>query len=43
MRHIGTLSDSKEIRTHNHLVRKQTLNHLEKLSKWLSCVMSTFL
>ena len=27
----------------NHLVRKQTLNHLAKLAKWLSCVMSTYL
>ena len=30
------LSDSNEIRTHNHLVRKGTLNHLAKLVKWLS-------
>ena len=34
-------SDSNGIRTHNHLVRKQTLNHLTKmaslanLAKWL--------
>ena len=27
------LSDSNGIRTHNHLVRKQTLNHLVKLAK----------
>ena len=38
---IYSLSDSNEIRTHNHLVRKQTLNHLARLSvrlqtKWLS-------
>ena len=26
------LSDSKWIRTHNHLVRKRTLNHLAKLA-----------
>ena len=28
--------------THNHLVRKQTLNYLAKLAKWLSCVVSTY-
>ena len=42
-RHIWSLSDSNGIRTHNHLVRKRTLNHLAKLAKWLSCVVSTFL
>ena len=26
-----------------HLVRKRTLNHLAKLSKWLSCALSTYL
>ena len=41
--YIWSLSDSKEIRTHNHLVRKQTLNHLAKLAKWLSFVVSTCL
>ena len=30
-RRIWSLSDSNEIRTHNHLARKQTLNHLAKL------------
>ena len=30
------------IRTYNHLVRKRTLNHLVKLAKWLSCVVSTY-
>ena len=35
--------DSNEIRTQNSLVRKQTLNHLAKLVKWLSCVVSTYL
>ena len=30
-RHIWSLSDSNEIRIHNHLVRKRTLNHLAKL------------
>ena len=37
--HIWSLSDSSEIRTHNHLVCKQTLSHLAKLAslaKWLS-------
>ena len=37
------LSDSNGIRTHNHLARKRTLNHLSKLTKWLSCVVSTYL
>ena len=32
-RNILGLSDSKGIRTHNRLVRKQTLNHLAKLAK----------
>ena len=27
------LGDCNGIRTHNHLVRKQTLNHLAKLAK----------
>ena len=38
---IWNLSDSNGIRTHSHLVRKRTLNHLAKLAKWLSCVVST--
>ena len=33
---IWSLIDSNRIRTHNHLVRKWTLNHLAKLAKWLS-------
>ena len=33
----------KGIGTHNQLVRKQTLNHLAKPAKWLSCVVSTYL
>ena len=41
--HIWNLSDSNLIRTHNHLVCKPTLNHLAKLAKWLSCVVSTYL
>ena len=36
-------SDGNSIRTHNHLVRKRTLNHLATLAKWLSCVLSTYL
>ena len=40
---IWSLSDSNGIWTHNHLVPKQTLNHLAKLSKWLSYVVSTYL
>ena len=42
-RHIWSLSDSNETRTHNYLVRKRTLNHLAKLVKWLGCVVSTYL
>ena len=42
-RHIWSLSDSNVIRTHNHLFRKRTLNHLAKLAKWLSCVVITYL
>ena len=40
---IRDLSDSNRIRTHNHLVCKRTLNHLDKLPKWLGCVVSTYL
>ena len=32
---------SNRIRTYNHLVRKQTLNYLAKLTKLLSCAVST--
>ena len=38
-RGIWTLSDNHGIRTHNHLVRKRTLNHLAKpilLNGWVS-------
>ena len=41
-RYIWGLSGRNEIRTQNHLVRKQALNHLTKLAKWLNCVVSTF-
>ena len=34
-----SLIDSSEIRTHNHLARKWTLNRLAKLAKWLSCIV----
>ena len=40
---FGCLSDCNWTRTHNHLIHKQTLNHLAKLAKWLSCVVSTYL
>ena len=37
-------SDSNGVQTHNHLVRKQTLNHSAKLVfKWLSCIVSTYI
>ena len=37
------LGDCNWTRTNNHLVHKRTLNHLAKLAKWLSCVLSTFM
>ena len=37
------LSENNVIRPHNHLVCKQTLNHLANLAKGLSCVVSTYL
>ena len=43
-RNIWSLSDSNGIRTHSHLVRKYTLNHLAKLAslaKWLSVRLRT--
>ena len=33
---ILPLSDSNWTRTHNHLVRKRTINYLARLAKWLS-------
>ena len=42
-REIWDLNDCNWTRTQNHLVCKQTLNHLAKLVKWLSCVLSTYL
>ena len=35
-------SDSNGNRTHNHLVRIRTFNHLAKLAYWLSRVVSTY-
>ena len=40
---IWSLSDSSGIQTHNHLVPKQKLDHLVKLVKWLSYVVSAYL
>ena len=40
---ILILSDSSGIRTHNHLVRKPTLKHLDKLDKTLTSAMSTYI
>ena len=39
----GNLSDCNGARTHSHLVCKWTLNHLAKLTKWLSWVVCTYL
>ena len=35
-RNIWNLSDCNGTRTHDHLVRKRTLNHLAKLTKWVN-------
>ena len=43
MREIWSLSNCTWTRTHNHLVRKRPLNHLAKLTKWLSWFVSTYL
>ena len=42
-RDIWSLNDCSGTWTNNHLVRKRTLNHLPKLTRWLSCVVSTYL
>ena len=42
-RAIRSLSDCNWTQTKNHLVQKRTLNHLPKLVKWLSCVLSAYL
>ena len=36
---VESISDCNWTRTHNHLVRKQTLKHLPKPAKLLSCVV----
>ena len=41
--HIWSLSDCNKTQTHNHVVRKWTLKHLAKLTKWLSWIVSTYL
>ena len=41
--YVVFLSDRNGIWTHNHLVLKQTLDHLAKLAKWLGYVVSTYL
>ena len=40
---LQRIRDCNGTRTHSHLVRKQILNHLAKLDKYLSCVVSTYL
>ena len=40
---VNTWSDWNWTRTQNHFVLKRTLNHLAKLAKWWSCVLSTYL
>ena len=40
---IWSLTDWNGAKNHNHLFRKRTLNHLAKLIKSLSCVVSTYL
>ena len=40
---VFCLSDSNGTRTHNHVVCKRTLNHIAKLAKRLTNVMSTYL
>ena len=42
-RDIWILSDSNRTGTHKHLVCKRTLKNLVKLSKWLTCVVSSYL
>ena len=42
-REIWRLNDCNWTQTQNHLVRKRTLNHLAKLAKWWSCVLSAYL
>ena len=39
-RQIWSLSGRNWTQTQKHLVRKQKLNHFDKLTKWFSCVLS---
>ena len=41
--HIWRLSYCNGALPHNHLLRQRILNHLAKLAKWLSSVVSTYL
>ena len=43
MREMWNLSYCNWTGTQNHLVRKWTMNHLAKLSEYLSCVLSIYL
>ena len=38
---IRAKTDGNEVRTHYHLVRKRTLNHIAKFAKWLSVPLRT--
>ena len=40
---ILRLSCCRGTRTHNHIVRKGTLNHLAQLAKWFCCLVGTYL
>ena len=42
-REIWRWSDCKWTRTQNHWVLKRALNHLAKLTKWLNCVLSSYM
>ena len=42
-REIWSVSNCNWTQTHNHLVRKGTLNHLAERPKWLSYVLSIYL
>ena len=42
-RNMSRLSDRKGTQTHNHLLRKRTLNHFSKLTKSLNWVVSSYL
>ena len=42
-RNLWSLSNCNWTRTQNQLLRKRMLNHLAKLTKWLRCVLSTYL